>query len=259
MRFERVDRGRGHSYTLDGQRLPGVTTVLDALRKKGLEEWMGNVTAAYAVDHWPELDSMPPTARLDVFRRARWEARDSAALVGTEVHHYAHAIRDGAGVEVPPRLLGPVTAVARFLDRFRVEPVMAERPVFHPAHGWAGTFDLLAGMGGTLWLLDWKTGRRVYPETALQLAAYAHAAHAVTEAGAIIDWERPERAGAVHITADSAELLPIDWAVTDEAYLVFRYTVMVSAWSERVSAARKDGTPWPIGAALDPSASESVA
>lgn len=258
MDFRRVNAGRGHSYTLDGVRLPGVTTILDALRKKGLEEWAGNVTAEAAVNRWDELATMTHTQKLDTLRRVRWDARDAAALNGTQIHALAERLVAGEDVEVPPAQHGSVQAVARLMDALGMDPVMRERPVLHPAHRWAGTFDLLCGIGGTLWLVDWKTGKGIYPETALQLAAYAHAAYVQREDGTLIEWVPPERAGAVHITADSAELLPIDWAVTEEAYTVFRYVAQVSAWSERVSAARKDGTPWPIGAALDPSARVSV-
>lgn len=254
MKFQRVDRGKGHSYTLDGDRLPGVTTILEALRKRALENWAGNVTAEAAVNRWDELGELPLTARLEALKRARFELRDAAALTGTEVHALAWPLVTGADVEVPARHLGAVQALARFMDAWHLEPVATERPVFHPAHRWAGTFDLLAGIGGTLWLLDYKTGKGVYPETALQLAAYAHAAYMLPEAGEPTEWVPPERAGAVHITSDSAVLLPIDWATTEEAYTVFRYAAQVSKHMERVEAARKDGDAWPIGAAMTPEA-----
>lgn len=253
-----MDRGRGHSYLLDGERLPGVTTILGALRKQALEEWAGRITAETAVNRWEELGALPPVERFNTLNRARWDSRDAAALNGTQMHALAYGLRNGEPVEVPDAQRGGVEAIARLMDAWGMESVMAERPVLHPAHRWAGTFDLLCGIRGTLWLIDWKTGKGVYPETALQLAAYAHAAYAQTDDGRLVEWTPPERAGAVHITADSAELLPIDWAVTEEAYTVFRYCQQVSAWSDRVSAARKDGTPWPIGAALDPSAVVSV-
>lgn len=254
MRFQRVDRGRGHTYTLDGERLPGVTTILDALRKKALEAWAGNITAEAAVNRWDELGALPVAARLDTLKRARYEARDAAALNGTEVHNLAWPLVTGAEVEVPPRHLGAVQALARFMDAWHLEPVATERPVFHPRHGWAGTFDVRGLIGGTTWLLDYKTGRGVYPETALQLAAYAHAAYMLPEEGEPVPWEPPERCGAVHITADSAVLVPIDWATTEEAYTVFRYVAQVSKHMERVEAARKDGEAWPIGAPLTPEA-----
>lgn len=248
MGFERRNHGKGHSYYLDGVKLPGVTTVLDALRKRGIEEWAGNVTAEAAVNRWDELAGLSVTDRLSTLRRARWEIRDTAALNGTRIHDLAWDLVTGAEVDVPEEYVGSVTAVARFMDRWHVEPVARERPVWHPDHGWAGTFDLLAGMGDTLWLLDWKTGRAIYPEAALQLAAYAHAASMLREDGAEVPWEPPERCGAVHITADSAELHPVD--AGEEAYAAFRHAREVWEWSARVEDARKEGEPWPVGAVL---------
>jgi hypothetical protein len=46
--------------------------------------------------------------------------------------------------------------------------------VYSRRYGYAGTFDAIATLPGLgLVLLDVKTGRRVYPEACLQLAAYA--------------------------------------------------------------------------------------
>lgn len=259
MRFERRNHGRGHSYWLDGMKLPGVTTILDeALRKRALENWAATTTAKAAVDRWDELAALPISTRLDTLTRARWEISDAAKINGTKVHGYAEAMTHGDPVEVPPEYVGAAEAVARFLDRFRIEPVAVERPVFHAAHLWAGTPDLLAGMGGTLWLLDWKTGRGIYPETSLQLAAYANATHMVNVGGDVVDWIAPERCGAVHVTTDSATLYPADpeSVAAMGGYLTFRYAQQVYAWCARVAAARDDGTPWPFELAADPDTAE---
>ena len=78
---------RGHSYKLDGQPIDGVTTLIgDGMRKKALENWAGNETAAYAVNHWDELGVLPVAARLERLKKARFEVRDTAARKGTEVH-----------------------------------------------------------------------------------------------------------------------------------------------------------------------------
>lgn len=249
MRFERRNHGRGHSYYLDGTKLPGVTTVLgEAIRARALENWAAEVTAKTAVDRWDELAAMPVSRRLDTLTRARYEVSGRAMLGGTQIHDMAAHLVAGESVEVPPEHLGSVQAVARFLDEYRVETVAAERPVVHTAHGWAGTFDLLAGIDGTLWLIDWKTGKGVYSEVALQLAAYAHATHWQTPDGTLAEWTPPERCGAVHITADSATLYPVD--ASDATYLTFRYCQQVAAWAMRASDSRKAGELWPVGAAL---------
>ena len=257
-RFERKDHGKGHSYYLDGKRLPGVTTILDAaLRKRALENWAADTTAEYAVNNWATLDGLPVSERFKTLKGARWETRDAALLTGTQFHDLVYMVRDGAPVEVPEQHLGRVQAAARWMDKHRVEPLVAERPVWHETDRWAGTIDLLAGIGGTLWLLDWKTGKGVYPETALQLAAYAHAQYVLREDDTPAAWTPPERCGAIHVGADSVELHPVD--ASDAAYMTFRYAQQVAAWAEACNAAFKDRRPWPIGPATDPDAAEGVA
>lgn len=246
MNFERRDHGRYHTYWLDGVKLPGVTTILDGgIPKPALVEWAAKTTARYAVDRWDELATLPISARLDRLTRARWEVSDAAKLNGTKVHGYAEAMVHGDPTEVPPEYLRAAEAVARLMDAYRIEPVAVERPVFHATHGWAGTPDLLAGMGGaTLVLWDWKTGRGIYPEVALQLAAYAHATHWLKPDGTVAEWEPPEQCGAVHITSDSATLYPV--AAGDDVYTAFRYAQQVWKWCARVA----DDSP--IGSPADP-------
>lgn len=249
-RFERRDHGRNHSYWLGGYKMPGVTTVLDyAIGKPALVGWAANTTAEYAVDHWDDLEQEPLTRRLATLKRARWEVSDRAKLTGTRVHKYAEGLVAGLEIDVPDEYLGAVQALARLIDRWGMEPVAAERPVWHPRHWWAGTFDLLCGINGTLWLLDWKTGKGVYAETALQLAAYAHAERFLRADGTEGAWTQPERCGAVHITADSAELHEVD--AGDQAYETFRHAKRVAAWLVDADSAREEGRAWPIGPALD--------
>lgn len=236
-----------HHYYLDEQRLPGVTTILSlGLPAPALVEWAAKTTAAYAVDHWDELSNIGAVQRFETLRRARWDVSTAAALRGTEIHELAWALVTGEPVEVPDEHLGPVQAVARFMDTHHLEPVLREAPVLHAEHGWAGTVDLTAGMGGVLWLLDWKTGKGIYDKDVLQQAAYAHATHFLRE-GVLNDWVPPERCGLVHVTPDSAELHEVD--AGDATYLTFRYIQQVASWARRVEDARKNGDAWPIGPA----------
>jgi hypothetical protein len=51
-----------------------------------------------------------------------------------------------------------------------------ERTVYCQVCGYAGTLDLYARLEGALTVLDWKSGRAIYPEAFLQNVAYRHAA-----------------------------------------------------------------------------------
>jgi hypothetical protein len=169
-----------------------------------------------------------------------------AAARGTAIHEYAWALITGVDVVVPDEHRGPAEAAARIMDALRMVPVLREVPVFHVEHGWAGTIDLLADLGPDRWLLDWKTGRSIFDDAALQLAAYNHAQFYAGEDGEPLAWVPAGRCGVVHITADDATLHPVTVDL-EEAYRTFRYCQQVAYWTVRCKEAWNAGTPWPIG------------
>jgi hypothetical protein len=67
-----------------------------------------------------------------------------------------------------------VTAFSAWQHSVQFVLIASEKFVFSLEHGFAGTTDLIGTVRkGTLALLDVKSGRAVYPEYKLQLAAYA--------------------------------------------------------------------------------------
>lgn len=180
MTLKKITNRNTHWYKLDGQKADGVTTLIgDGVRKKALEFWSANATAGYAVDHWDELSTLSASKRLDVLKKARFEERDMAAKRGTEVHQLAEAAARGEEVEVPDELAGHVESAVKFLDDFKVQPILMETPVGHRGGRYAGTLDLVFRSPlypGRTFIADWKTNRSgIYGETALQLAAYRYA------------------------------------------------------------------------------------
>jgi len=61
-------------------------------------------------------------------------------------------------------------------QQIALEPLGIERVVACPSCGYAGTLDLYARVQGILTVLDWKSGKAIYPEAFLQNVAYRHAA-----------------------------------------------------------------------------------
>jgi hypothetical protein len=255
MRFERRNHGRGHSYWLDGAKMPGVTTQINDGTPKQLTRWAAEQAANAALDNWDGFTALPASQRLKLMVDAPAVALGEAARRGTAIHDLAWALIVGDEVEVPEQYAGPVAAVVQFMDEWNVTPVLRETPVFHVDHWWAGTIDLVAYIGETRWLLDWKTGRTLFESNALQLAAYNHAQWVQADGGDPAPWTPAERCGVVHIGPDSATLHPVD--AGDETYRVFRHVQEVADWTAKAKDAWKEGTPWPIGASLTPAADRS--
>lgn len=176
-RLQRRNHGKGHSYKIDGQKATGVTTALNAIAKPALIDWAARVTAEYAVDNWDDLNPLPVAQRLAKLKDARWNTVKEAALRGTRIHDLGEKVSHGVEVEVPDEYRGPVEAYARFLDEWEIEMHATETPCCNTNHRYAGTADGWATIGRTSEkvLLDIKTGKGVYSEAALQLAAYRYA------------------------------------------------------------------------------------
>lgn len=237
----RINRGSGHSYEVDGLPVAGVTSILDGgIPKGGLIKWAGDVTAAYAVDNWEALALEPPAARLKTLERCRYEKKTAAAARGTKIHEVAARLIDGDEVDVPDALRDPVDQCLAFLAAWDIREVAVEVAVVNRTYRYAGTADLLARVGDDLdvWLFDWKTGAGgIWPEVALQLAAYAHAETMLvdgpdgTPGGAEITMPRIARAAAVAIRSDHYEVVPVD--ISDGTFRTFLYAQQIAEFAGR--------------------------
>jgi hypothetical protein len=166
----------GHGYTLDGEKIDGVTSVLNAL-PKALKQWAADCAANYAVEHWAELGEESLTKRLDKIRFAHVDVVGEAALRGTDIHRYGEILVAGGTVD-DPQYLGPAQAYARFLDQWKIDLIATETPVVNLAHRYAGRADLWGHIGvrdDARALIDLKSGKNVYESTVLQCAAYRYA------------------------------------------------------------------------------------
>lgn len=207
-----------HIY-LDGQdrRIPGVTTILNAVPKPQLIDWAGRATAEAAVNQWDELADLPPAKRYDRLKGIRYEVTNEAKNRGTEVHRLAEHIVQGEEVANIPDLLAPyVENYIRFIDTWQLDPVLVEVVVVHYSKGYAGTLDLVADLTDPAsgerkrMLLDIKTGERgIWPETALQMAAYRYAEFYVDADGTEQPMLEVDGAAAINLTADDAVLVPL--------------------------------------------------
>ena len=237
--FRRRQYGRNHSYYLDGQKLPGVTTILgDGLAKPALVAWGINTTAGYAADHWDELAELPVSKRIETLKKAPYADRDAAAKRGTEVHKFGERLAKGEEVEKPDELAGHIESYLRFLNEFDPEPVLLETAcVSISKWPYAGTFDAIFDF--PKWgrrLVDIKTARSgVFPDNALQLAAYRHATH---YAAPDDNWElhpMPEVDGCavIHVRADGYSLVPVETG--PDVLRTFQYVQMLHRWANETS------------------------
>jgi hypothetical protein len=150
--------GPGHTYTIDGRPLVGVTSVIHTvLRAPQLEEWFKRTGMA--------ADAI----------------RDEAAAFGKSIHAGLAAHVSGhhpAVMEVPWNWEQTVMAGRRWIDDNLADIYAVEEPIASAKYGYAGKPDLYGRRDGhkTPCLIDYKTTGDLYWSHRAQLAAYRKAA-----------------------------------------------------------------------------------
>jgi hypothetical protein len=236
----RLNHGRGHSYELDGRRVPGVTSILNnGIPKPALVDWASRTTAGYAVDHWDELAKLTPSKRLRDLEEARWQSSRAAMARGTDVHKLAMQLAAGAEVDVPEPLAGHVDAYLEFVNAWQPAEKLVEVPVFNRAVRYAGTLDLVADLcDGATWLLDWKTGGTgVFPEVSLQMAAYRYAEFWLDAKGKEQPMPEIDFVGVVWLRADGFDFYPVE--AGPAAFRTFQYAAQVAGFVEAAKESRE--------------------
>ncbi len=279
----RINRGRGHSYSLDGTKTPGVTTLLNGgIPKPALINWAGTTVAEYVINRLDlELDAdgshfsadrliedlremndrktkplkmsgdFPTLDLAKVLSRTHDDDRDTAARRGTEVHRLAARLAAGEEVEGPEELEAHVDSYLAFLEEWDPVDALVELVVINRSAGYMGSLDLLCTLPDP-WnrtLLDIKTSRSgIFGETALQVLAYGHAETYLDpeDLENELPMEPIDSYGAIWVRADGYDVYRFDVEPID--FRVFRYAAEVARWNDkdgRVRSIRSDAMEAP--------------
>jgi glutaredoxin-related protein len=160
--------------------------------------------------------------------------RDRAADLGTSLHEAieAHTL----GRPYPP---WPITIQTRmghfvqFLEDWQPIFDQAEATVYNRSEKYAGTLDAIIDLDGRKILLDVKSGKGVYPEVALQLAAYRYAEFIGLPDGSEAGMPQVDECAVLHLTDEGYQLVPV---VADErVFKAFLYAREVFRWQNETS------------------------
>jgi hypothetical protein len=194
--------GRRHVYTCEEMRcadgsalmIAGVTSILKRLSKEGLIPWAANMAAEYfkasllaGYDETnPEEQITFSVAEVNEIandaRKAYAKKAKGAADVGKLVHSYAEAFFKGDKSPAPPKKIltsqeraqydNGVAAFHKWWKDNDVEVISSERVLFSERWLYCGTTDLTARINGRKGVYDIKTSSGLYPDMAIQIAAY---------------------------------------------------------------------------------------
>lgn len=246
-----IQRTQDHRYIFQGVTYPGVTKALGVLDKSGaLMTWAARETAAamLAMEDSPGLAIMRSNVGdagviSAATARSNWK-RDEAAQLGTAIHAWADRyVNMGELPAMSDTARAYTEHYAEWWQRSGWKIRLSEAAIVAPADegvhtGWGGTLDLLCrdDQGRTV-LADIKTGKGVYRETILQLAAYGMGRY-ISALGSQDVYEMPkvDRYVVVHVTREGVR--PVELAVGPNEWSAWISALDLYNWTELVKGVK---------------------
>ncbi len=134
-----------HTYRLNGQIIPSVTTLMKPLSD-------------------------------DFYRTVDLEVLNRAAQRGTAIHNAIENYIEFDIRDIPPQYAGYFEAFLQWWNYRKPEPLALEKRVYHKILRYAGTADLVCIIDGRLTLVDYKSSAQVNGKLcAVQLEGYDRA------------------------------------------------------------------------------------
>lgn len=142
----------------NGKRLPGTTTITGILGKPALIHWAWDL-GIKGIDYKKFRDDKADIGSLAhylIMCHLRNEKPDTSDYTANQISQSENAL----------------ISFWEWEKSHPMEPVVIEEPMISEKYGYGGTADLVCKMNGELCLVDFKTGKGIYPEMLYQLAAY---------------------------------------------------------------------------------------
>jgi hypothetical protein len=149
-------------HCADGERVPGTTTIIGRFKDSG------------ALMHWAFQQGKSGASHL-------YEQAEKAADIGTLAHAMVEAsikgeppesVFNGEDPEDQAKARNAFNEYLEWAAQTEVKIVAQEMHLVSEEYRFGGTPDAIGMIGNSLCLLDWKTSNGVYPDYAIQLAAY---------------------------------------------------------------------------------------
>lgn len=227
--------GRVYVWPPTGEQFTSVTTILSVLSKPFLVKWAAKEAAQCAVANLALINEMCKCGRytdaIDYIKNASTRLTEESSDIGTKAHAWIEARING--VSGPPG--GTPPHVKHFESWCLVnkpEFILCESTIYNRTEGYAGTLDFMAQIDGEPWIVDVKTGKSIYPEVALQLAAYSRGEF-VGKDNVESHVPKVQKAGVLHIRPNGYKFVPVD--ISDEVWMSFRYIKEAYRWQKYLS------------------------
>ena len=171
-----------HSYVVEEEKVPNVTTLIDGVFPKYLTEWAARCGADYWKEHYGTHEAS------DMYHgiiRAHNDVSGAARDIGHETHYWLEeyinsSIKNPNEVDwklgaLSDKAKNAVQAFIKWEASHDIVWMGSEKKVYSKDYGYAGTVDAIAMINGKYCIVDFKTSAKIYKEAYVQLSAYAQA------------------------------------------------------------------------------------
>jgi hypothetical protein len=241
-----VTRNR-YGYEIAGggrsRKLRRVTTLLSGIPKPALVGWGIKSVAEFAIQHKDEWVNLPKADQLKLLKGAPYSKRDEAGDRGSAIHAALEAVVDDT--PLPEGLTEDEDACAAaamgFLGDLGGTFLATELIVFNFSVGYAGTLDLWhCADDGTTSIIDYKSSKGIYPDHAVQQAAYANCEWALLGArtngkgesweGQLIPWkpEYSQQLSVCHVEPTGTTLHTV--RDPEKLWKIFQAATFIKGW-----------------------------
>lgn len=225
----------GRYYQWRGETFWSVTTLLGVINKPALPRWAAKLTAETAVEYAQTgllertITEAGPDAAIDLLKAAPWARTKEAQERGSAVHDHAERTVLGTAGDIPDKAAGFADQWVKWRDHYQPEFLASEMTVINRTHAYAGTLDAIVRIGDENWIIDYKTGKDIYPEVSLQLAAYRHAEFGAMPDGTEVELPEIHRAACLLLRPRSYRFEELD--ASEKSLRAFLHTREVYRWT----------------------------
>ena len=227
----------GRTYSWDDETFASVTTILGVLNKPALPGWAAESVAEFVAHNIGTVNDLigrgQQSAAIDMMKGAPWRQRDKAADLGTTIHNVIECLSANKNMDIPVDAMASVEHFLTWQAVFKPQILVSEGTVFNREYNYAGTLDLICKIDGLTWLVDLKTGKGVYPEYAMQVAAYARGEFIGHNDGTEETLPIIDKGAVLHLRPGGYHFVPVN--IGKEVFDSFLYCRELFRWSDNIA------------------------
>lgn len=224
-------KGNIRYYQRNNKLYPSVTSILsNSLISIYLANWQLDISAQFVIENIKQISEMEPVLAKELIIAASTKIKNKAGNRGTKLHEWICSKDDKYITE---EIAGYCEQYKKWVEKYEVDTRESEIVCYtDKPFAYAGTIDAICIIDGKKWIIDFKTSRRIYNHTWLQLIAYGNTTRLIRNNEDIkMDFQNINY-GIVHLQKDNYRFLKFNKFKEKQYFRVFRAYYTLFAFNQ---------------------------